>query len=84
MRVIRVDTPLLWVEYEEHDDPLSEGDIFVIRETQSMFQVESVIPIESDGVILSLTGSDHNTRWPVDDEHVSFLKIRRGFQSEKG
>jgi len=78
MYVIRVEIPLLWVEYDELDDPLQEGDIFVIQGTEAMFQVESTIPLLSDGIILSLSGAESNARWPHEGERVVYLKIARG------
>lgn len=78
MVVIRVEIPLLWVEYDENDEPLVEGDIFVVRGTEAMFQVETIIHLLSDGVILSLTGAETNRRWPKEGERVVFVKILRG------
>lgn len=78
MFVIRVEVPLLWVEYDESEEPLVEGDIFVVRGTEAMFQVETIIHLLSDGVILSLTGAETNKRWPREGEHFVFVKILRG------
>lgn len=78
MYVIRVETPLLWVEYDEQDETLAKGDAFVVATSHATFEVESVIQLQSDGVILTLRPVSPSQPWPRERDRVSFVKIRRG------
>lgn len=78
MYIIRVETPLLWVEYDEQDETLAKGDVFVLRGSQARFEVDSVIQLQSDGVIISLRPEDPGQLWPKEGDRASFVKIRRG------
>jgi len=76
MVVIRVEHPLLWVEFDEQDARLSVGDKFVIPSTDSYFQVETIIPLKADGVILSLTSILPGRPWPREGTKVEYFKFQ--------
>jgi hypothetical protein len=75
--VIRAEIPLLWVEYEEGDVTLSEGDVFALSSDLGLFRVDDIIPLVSGGVILALHAGN-KANWPAEKGHVKYLRVHRG------
>lgn len=76
MLLIRIEHPILWVEFDDKDATLSVGDKFVIPATESYFQVETIIPLRSDGVILSLASILPGRPWPKEGTRVVYYKFQ--------
>jgi hypothetical protein len=75
MRIVRVERPVLWVEYEKEEVALEVGDVMVAP--QGVFQVEMVIPLHSDGTILTLSDTRGDATWPEARAHISFTRTMK-------
>ncbi len=73
MHILRVEKPLLWVEYDGFDETLEEGD--VVASIHGVFQIELVIRLQSDGVIISLKETRGDGYWPYARESIRFTKV---------
>ena len=76
MYIIRIETPLLWVEYDETDESLNEGDVISVQPTQDLFQVGDIIPLTGGGAILALQAPS-KAKWPKVGDRVNYIKVRR-------